>query len=355
MRRTAKLAILGASVAAVAAAAIAPAMASVNVQLSTSSGTRTLNLYQPDGTTPLTSSDLSTGASNFIAQVTDSSYSNKGFNVQATMSNLYKWSSSNPANNGYTCSSVVPSSAITLSSPTSLLTLGGVSANLTPVFQISGTLTSAVVPLLGLSTVNFDALSPASTVSGALPAGQNPLTQSQLTGSNVTNLIGSTLNGVVSKLPVNPANNPLGGNFASPDVHPTCDTTASGATPVQVMDWAADPLGVLADVKSLITGVTGANPNLTTLINDGYLTSADVSTALQNVPSLVSLVGVPGITSNLGAIENTLTATISNVTTAANSLVQSGSYTSSPTLSVNTSGIPAGTYKGVMTVTLIDQ
>ncbi|HEX6395258.1 MAG TPA: hypothetical protein VFZ97_17630 [Acidimicrobiales bacterium] len=353
MRRTAKLAILGASVAAVAAAAIAPAMASVNVQLTTSSGTRTLNLYQPDGTTPLTSSDLSSGASNFLAQVTDSTYSNKGFNVQATMSNLYQWSASNPANGGYTCSSMVPSSAISLSSPASLFTLGGVSANLTPVFQLSGILDSSVIPLLGLNTVNFGTLSPPATVNGLLPS--TPLTQSQLTGSNVTNLFGSTLNGVLNKLPLNLASNTIGGSFASPDVHPTCDLAAAGATPVQIMDWAADPAGVLADVKSLITGVTGAAPSLTTLINDGYLTSAQVSTALQGVPSLVSDLGVLGITNNLTTIENTLTASISNVTTLANSLVQSGSYTSSPTLSVNTSGIPAGTYKGVMTVTLLDQ
>jgi len=351
MRAKAKLAIVGGSVAALAAVAIAPAVASVNVQLTTSSGTRTLNLYKSDGSTPLTSSDLSSGASNFIAQVTDSSYSNKGFNVQATMSNLYAF-----AGGQYNCNSSVPSSAITLSSPPSLLTLGGVSANLTPVFQLSGTLNSTVIPLLGLTTVNFDTLSPPAVVNGVLPASLNPpLSQSQLTGSNVTNLVGSTLNSVLNKLPVNLSNNPLGGNFGTADVHPTCDPTATGASQVQIMDWAADPAGVLADVKSLITGITGAAPTLTTLINDGLLSSTDVSTALQGVPSLVSALGIPGITSNLTTIENTLTATISNVTTLANSLVQSGSYTSSPTLSVNTSGIPAGTYKGVMTVTLIDQ
>lgn len=349
MRRTAKLAILGASVAAVAAAAIAPAMASVNVQLTTSSGTRTLNLYQSDGKTALTSSDLSTGTSNFIAQVTDSSYTNKGFKVQATMSNLYGF-----ANNAYNCSAVVPASSINLSSPTGLLTVGGVNANLTPVFNIVGTLTAA-------NTLDPALLTPVPiniNVNGLLPAAQNPLSQSQLTGSTATNLIGTTLANVESKLPVSLGTAGLGGNFVSPDVHPTCDTTATGPTQVPIMTSTADPTGVLGDLQSLIqTTVGSATPTVSSLISNGYLTAGALSTALQGVSALVNQITLTGLTNDLTNIisSNALTGAVGNVATLAGSLIQSGNYTSSPSLNVNTSGIPAGTYKGVMTVTLIDQ
>jgi hypothetical protein len=236
-----------------------------------------------------------------------------------------------------------------LSSPTGLLSVAGVNANLTPVFNIVGTLTP--LNTLGLTSsvpINLN-------VNGLLPAAQNPLSQSQLTGSNITNLIGSTLSSVESQLPVSLGTAGLGGSFASPDVHPTCDTGATNPTQVPVMSSTADPTGVLGDVQSLIAGVTGAAPNLTTLVNDGYLTSSAVSTALQGVSGLINQLGLGGLTGDLTSILNTLTSTISSVTVLPGSLVQSGNYSSSPNLNVNTSGIPAGTYKGVMTVTLVDQ
>jgi hypothetical protein len=343
------LAIVGASVAALAAGIAGPAVASsgVGVSLTTSSGSRTLNLYQPDGVTQFTQSDLSSGASNFIAKVTDNGYSNNGFKVQATMSNLYSF-----ANNSYNCNSFVPSSVINLSSPPGLLTVDGVTANLTPVFSLSGTIPALALPGI-LSPVTITNL----PVNGLLPNGQNPISQSQLTGSGVNALVGSTLAGVESKLPVSLGTTGLGGNFTNPDVHATCDPSATGATPVQMMSGTADPTGVLSDLQSLIqTTVGSAAPSVTTLITDGYLTNNAVSTALQTVNALVNDLGLSGLTgSNLTTLEGYLTGAISSVTTLAGSLVQTGNYSSSPTLAVNTSGIPAGTYKGVMTVTLLDQ
>lgn len=347
MRSRVRLAIVGSSVAALAAAVTIPAAmaSSVNVSLSTTSGTRTLNLYQSDGTTPLTSSDLSSGASNFIAQVADSSYSNNGFKVQATMSNLYGF-----ANNAYNCNVKVDSSAINLSSPTGLLSLAGVNANLTPVFNLVGTLTPLNV--LGL-TSNVPINLP---VNGLLPNSLNPVSQSQITGLTNTNLIGSVLAGVESKLPVSLGTSGLGGNFTNPDVHPTCNPTATGATPVQIMNSTADPTGLLGQVQSLIQSALGtATPTVTQLISGGFLTSSAVSTALQGVTSLVNQLGLGGLTGALSSIENVLTSTLSTVGIAPSTLVQSGNYSSSPNLAVNTAGIPAGTYKGVMTVTLLDQ
>lgn len=341
---------LGISVAALGAGAT-PAMASstsappVTVSLTSNGGSRTLSLWQPDGTTPLTTTDLSSGTSNFIAQVKDATYSNTDFTVQATMSNLY---TSN-------CSSMIPSSAISLTSPTNLLTVAGVSANLTPVFNVAGTLTSTQVPELLTSTLPVS-----STVSGELPTGQTPLSQSQITsGSTLANLVGPTASGLGTDLPVNLANT-IGTPqaFQTADAQPTCDPGVVGS-PVQIMSGTADPTGLLGPLESLISstvGTVGSNgPTLSQLVAAGYLTNSQVSTMLQGITGLTSLVGV-NLTGDLSSIESTLTASLTTVTSATGSLVQTGSYSSSPSLSVDASKIPgAGSYTGLMTVTLVSQ
>lgn len=357
-----KMAAVGAGAAMLALLAGPAFGANVDVLFSSNGGSRTLSLFQPDGSTPLTSTDLSSGTSNFIAKVQDTNYSNNGFKVQATMSNLYGF-----ANNTYNCSSVVPSSKVSLSSPTGLITVGGVSANLAPVFTVVGTLTGGLGgnlpdPLL-LTPVNVGT-SANNTINGVLPQSLTPLTQSQLTGSSLTNLIGSTLSGALNKLPLNLDLNQadLGGGFTSPDVHPTCDASATNATQRQIMSSTADPTGLLSVVQGLITTALGTStPTLTQLINGGFISSSQVSTMLQNIipagsaPSLVGQLTLTGLTNDLTTIEGDLTANITSVTALAGSLIQSGSYSSSPDLSINTAGIPAGSYKGVMTVTLLDQ
>ena len=356
MRRTAKLAILGASVAALAGVA-APAIAAGPVAVSLNAGgTRTLNLYQSDGKTQLQSLDLTSGAGNFIAQVVDSTYTNKGFKVQATMTNLYPF-----ANNAYNCNGtpIVPSSAVTLSSPSGLLTLGGVSSALTPVFTVTGTLGGAVDPLLAASPVNINSL-----MNGQLPL-PGTLSQTQLTGNPAANLVGNALATVESKLPVPFDTSSLGGPFTNPDVHPCDLNPGQAATQVQVMDGVSNPVGLLGDVLNQITslpGVTGNPPTatLTQLINGGFLTPSQVSSVLQGVTSLVTaLGGLTQLTNDLPAIENTLTAVLNttNVSLLSGATSQSGTYSSSPGLAVNTSNISglSGTYKGVMTVTLLDQ
>jgi hypothetical protein len=344
-----KLAAIGASAAMLAFLAGPAFGAGVDVLYSSNGGSRTLSLYEPDGTTPLTSTDLSSGTSNFIAKVQDNGYTNNGFTVQATMSNLYSYASST---NTYNCNSYVPSNAISLSSPTGMLSVAGVNANLTPVFTVVGTLTPTNTPGL-TSTVSVN-----NTIDGLLPASQNPLSQAQLTGSSATNLFGSTLATLGGDLPVNLDTTGLGGTFTNPDVHPTCDTTATGATPVQIMSGTADPTGLLTAVQNVIGNTLGAgvtDPTLTQLISAGYLTSSQVSTMLQGISGLVSGLGLPGITSDLTTIEGILTAAVSSVTALPGSIIQSGTYSSSPDLAINTSGIPAGSYKGVMTVTLLDK
>ena len=353
MKLSRRLAALGLGTGLLASLA-APAMAStsVNVSLSTPADQRTLNLYEPNGSTPLTSTDLSSGSSNFIAQVVDNGYSDTSFTVQATMSNLYSY-----VNGSYQCSATpIPSSAITLSSPSGLLTVGGVSAVVTPVFQMIGTLTSTQLPVLGTSTVDLTG----TLVDGTLPT--TPLSQSTLTGSTATSLFGTTLSGVESNLPVSLSTPATGTAFTNPDVHPTCDPNATNATPAQIMAGTANPAGLLNDLISEITTAVGtASPTLQQLINAGYLTSSAVSAVLeQNTTLMNDLGGLSALTADLSTILNYITTSISASGTNPMSLLsgatsQSGNYEAAPTLAVTVPANAAGAYQGVMTVTLLDQ
>lgn len=355
MKVSRRLAVLGLGAAALAAAST-PALASNSVNVSlTASGTRTLNLYEPDGKTLLTATDLSSGSSNFIAQVQDSAYNNQAFTVQGTMSNLYPYSGSS-----YNCNGTpIPSSAISLSSPSGLLTVGGVSAALTPVFTMSGQLTNATIALIPLaSPVTLTG----TTVNGTLPT--TPISQSTLTGSSAANLFGSTLSSVDSSLPINLSTPGTGGAFTNPDVHPTCQPSVStAATPVQMMHGAANPTGLVADLITEISTATcsgtalGMAPALSRLVCAGYLTDNAVSTALQaNTTLMNDLGGLVGLTANLGTIEDTIQAPLdsTNLSLLSGATSQSGNYDASPSLQVKVPSGSDGTYKGVMTVTLVD-
>jgi hypothetical protein len=361
MKLSRTLAALGVSAGALAALAT-PALASspqVTVTLTTG-GSRTMNLYEADGTTPLTTTDLSTGSSNFVAQVQDATYTNQAFTVQSTMTNLYPYS-----NNAYQCTArpFIPSSAVSLSSPSGLLTVAGVSAATTPVFTLTGTLTSSNVPGL-LSTVTLATTdNPPTTAVGVLPT--TPLTQTALTGSGGS-LFGSTLSGVESKLPVSLSTPNTGGAFANPDAHSTCDPSATGATPVQIMHGTANPTGLVGDlINQISTAVCntnnttlGTDPTLSALICAGYLTNNAVSTAVQSNSTLMAaLGGLAGLTpTNLTDIENTLTAPLTSTALSllSGATSQSGTYDSSPSLVVTVPSGSSGTYEGVMTVTLVD-
>lgn len=359
MKLSRTLAALGVS-GGVLAALATPALATspqVTVTLTTG-GTRTMNLYEPDGTTQLQSTDLSTGSSNFVAQVQDATYTNTPFTVQATMTNLYPY-----AGGSYQCTarSDIPSSAITLSSPSGLLTVAGVSAATTPVFTLTGTLTSADVPGL-LSSVTLATTDvPPTTADGVLPS--TPLSQSALTGSSGS-LFGSTLSGVESKLPISLSTPTTGGAFTTPDPHPTCDPSLPAGQAVQVMHGTANPTGLVGDLISQISAATckstplGTDPTLSALICAGYLTNNAVSTAVQSNSTLMTaLGGLTGLTTtNLTDIENTLTAplTTTALSVLSGATSQSGTYDSSPSLVVTVPSTATGTYEGIMTVTLVD-
>ena len=357
MRSRVRLAVIGTTVAALAAATAAPALAaSSGVPVSFASaapgGTRTLVLDDTQGNA-LTALDMSSGTNSFIAKVLDSNnYVNKGYTVQATMSNLYGF---NSGTGTWNCNQVVPSSKLSLTSPSSLLNVTGLAAGLTPVFSLSGNLSGILGGLLGLGS---------GTISGSPVTGlAQSLTQGNLVGAgNTGNLFGSTLTGLLGQLPIGILGNTTGSAFTNPDIDPTgsnCNIVTSGtnATQVPVMSGTANGSGLLSDVTNLVeslTGTTGTGlPNATQLISAGLLNQGSVLSLVCSVLSIAcNLLSGLQITNILNTLTDNLTT--SPLTLLSGVTGQSGTYSSQPGMAINTSGITAGGYKGTMTVTLVD-
>lgn len=343
MRKHFRWVAVGAAVL-VPAAIATPALAAsspVTVSLTTSapSGGRTLVLQDTAGQA-LSALNLSSGATGFIAKVVDSNYANNGFTVQATMSNLYGF---NTATNTWNCAQKVPSSAVSLASSSGLLDVNGLLSSVTPNFVLNGDLSTVLSSILGLLTSG-------TTVTNAPVTGlvQN-LTQSNLTGGLTGDLVGSTLSGLTG-LPINLATG-AGGAFTNPAADPTganCGVTGTNATNDPIMNGTANPLGLVSDVQALLNSLT--NTLSSTLITGGFL---DTNAVMNEVSSVLSapLSLLSPLTSS---IEGTLTATLANVPLVSSLTSQSGNYSATPKMTVNTSGVPAGSYRGTLTVTLAD-
>lgn len=359
MRTKVRLAVIGASVVMLAGGTLSAFADTVTVSFNGGTGTRTLELRDLQGNN-LTNLDMSGGTNSFVAKVVDSSFTNTGYTVQAEMSNLYGYDA---ASNTWNCSQEIPSSKLALSSPSGLLSVNGVIGYVTPVFNLSGDLSSVLGLAPGVGQITNQ------PVTGQALS----LTQSELTALSSSNLIGSTLAQAMTRLPMSIASG-AGGAFSTPAADPSgsnCGiSTGSNATNVQVMSGAPDASGLLSDVEAIVQSATNtAAPTATDLVADGvdstgvcttatagctaFLTVnqvlAMVSTALGTNSSLLTSSQVTGIL-------NTLTTTVgSGITLVSTATGQSGNYSSQPAMAINTSGIGAGSYSGQMTVTLISQ
>jgi hypothetical protein len=56
----------------------------------------------------------------------------------------------------------------------------------------------------------------------------------------------------------------------------------------------------------------------------------------------------------VSTIESTLTGTLSGVPLVSTLTGQTGNYSATPAMTVNTSGVPSGSYRGTLTITLTD-
>lgn len=307
-------------------------------------GGRTLSLYNNQGTS-LSTLDLSQGANSFEAVVTDSNYDNYGFNVTATMSNLYGYSDGN-----YNCSQMIPSSDVYLASPTSLLDVGGVSDSAIPTLTLSGNIGSAlgstILTALGISSGAANITNLATTTT------DEAYNQSQLDGGVAGSLIGSAVTTADSSLPIaiTAPNNVSGTAFANPAADPTganCNVSGSDATPVAVESGSDDLTGMTSDVTGVVNGLASPTTALT-LANDGWISESSVISGVE------SALHIPAGLLN-STIDNNIMSALLPTVTGNSSIEVNGSYAATPSMWISSSStIPGGAYQGQLTVTLAD-
>jgi hypothetical protein len=309
---------------------------------------RTLLLSNTDGSN-LSTLNLSSGAGAFLANVQDTGIAPAAlgnFSVTATMSNLYQFDS---GSNTYTCAVSIPSSAINMNSVPTLLNASGLGASLQPVLSITGNITTLITaPVLAL-------------LGGTVPVGTPDITgvqgdiqhlaslsQSELAnGSAVSSLVGSLLN----NLPVSLSTG-TGGAFTNPAAPPSgsgCTPPGGTATAVPVLNGALSSTPLLGDLQTAL-----GNPTVTQLITDGLISSTTaeslISSATKLQPAVLETTFAPALVPLLTQIENTLTAAVTGIVSAATTLT--GTYGSEPVMGINGAGAAPATYQGVLTVTL---
>ena len=330
MTRTFRLRLLAltgvASLAAGAGSAYADQSSTITVGATVINGTRTLNVKDVTGAAI---SSLTLGAGHggaLLVNVTDVNYAHTGYQVTATMSNLYPYSSGN-YQFGQT---PIPSSAVAMSFPGSLFDVANLSTLVTPLVHLTDS-----TGLFALA--NLDA-----TVTGT--------TNSVSTLATVTQKAASS---VLNELPVRVSTG-AGGAFTNPAAV-TGQSGTFNPTAVDVLDGTSQSLGeLLTDlINKLNTGVVTAQ----NLVDDGLL---DQNSVLAAAASALGLTPDQLSGAQITSILNGVSATVSDLQplTALGDKVlgQTGSYNTVPQLSLTLPAQqPAGTYQGELTLTLMDK
>jgi hypothetical protein len=289
-------------------------------------GTRTLNVTDPTGAA-IGANGLPLGAGHggaLLVNVTDANYQHAGYQVSATMSNLYPWSGGGYNFNG----TPIPSSAISVDYPSSLLDLVNVKSLVAPVLKLTGSIT---VGGLGVPTAINQ------SVDGA--------TESvQVLANTVTS---STLAAALASLPVTLQTGQTGA-FAAPAGLPGEPAAHPNPTSKVLMSGAAQaPAGaaLVNALNSTYGGDSAAQLVAAGLLDQNAVISA-VAQQLGITPDLLSAADISSIMSSLSGTVTSLAGSI---------LGQSGSYNTMPTLSITVpSSASAGVYRGELVVTLMD-
>ena len=289
-------------------------------------GTRTLAVTDPTGAA-IGSGGLALGAGHggaLLVNVTDVNYQHAGYQVSATMSDLYPWTGT-----AYDFSGTpIPSSAISLDYPSGLLDLVNVKSLVAPVVQLTGSIT---VGGLGVPTAINQ------TVDGA--------TQSVQTLANTVTQ--STLAAALAQLPVTLQTGETGA-FTSPAGLPGEPTAHPSPTSKVLMSGAAQaPLtsALVSALNTAYSGKTAAQLVAAGLLDQNAVISA-VAQQLGITPDLLSA-------GDITTIMSTLTGAISGISGSV--IGQSGAYNTLPRLNINVPpAASAGIYRGQLVVTLMD-
>ena len=291
-------------------------------------GTRTLNVTDPTGAA-IGANGLPLGAGHggaLLVNVTDVNYQHAGYQVSATMTNLYPWAGSAYDFNG----TPIPSSAISVDYPSNLLDLVNVKSLVDPVIKLAGSV--SVGPAgLGLPTsVN-------QTVNGT--------TSSVQTLANAVTT--STLASALAQLPVTLGTGETG-SFSSAASLPGEPTAHPSPTSKVLMSGSAQNPASAALVSALET--TYGGKTAAQLVAAGLLDqNAVVSAVAQQLGITPDLLSAADITSIMSSLTGDITGIVGSV------LGQSGSYNTLPTLSINVPpSASAGVYRGQLVVTLMD-
>src|SRR3954469_9864093 len=155
--RSSRRALSGLIAAGVLVAPVAAFADSSTVPVTTvvgATGTRTLSVTDPTGAA-IGASGLPLGAGHggaMLVNVTDLNYQHAGYQVSATMSNLYPWTGSAYDFTG----APIPSSAISVGYPSGLLDLVNVKSLVDPVVHLTGSITVGGIGLPTAVNQNVD-------------------------------------------------------------------------------------------------------------------------------------------------------------------------------------------------------
>lgn len=341
-------------------AAAVPAFAGTTVTLTAGTGTRQLAVLDLTGN-PLTNLTLKPGVPQpFRVRVTDSSVTNftQNFSVSAVMNNLYLEQGSG----SYNYSTKIPSSDLSISYPTDPLSASGVSFADLPQVAVSGTLpTCATLVTAGILSSSEiapggDAVSLCTLLDGTAPLA--------VTG---VNSLASPLATTVYPALTNLANLPfaLSGNqsgaFTNADYQNgigASDPAGGGAAGTALLMMQGVP-GMTTALSNEVASAIGTLPaTLTSATGSGSQTALnDLMSALSTsstYSSLASALSQLSASEEVGVLNYLTGALVPPVLT--NVLNETGTYNAFPELSVNPTGsVPAGTYQGTLTITLVQQ
>lgn len=314
------------------------------VTLAAVSGTRAMTVASMSGGS-LTSLSMGSGReAPFLLNVTDLAYARRGYQVNAMMSNMYRYEIGEI---GYTCEATsIPSSKLSLGFMSAPNAIRDVSAAVQPVLNFTGTITSgadaALLAALGLSVT------------------ENTEVAAGVTQQLADFATSTVFSGIENVLPIKLTSLATNTAFASPAPHADCDPDADplAATAVLVQKGEtnshADLLAWLqssADAAYDLAAGSGAL-TMAEAVSGGLVTQSDADAAVRGALTTLGVDPLLITDSALAAVEGLLEALPASVTDLVS---QSGSYSTLPKLVVgDLTNVPTGTYRGTLTLTLVD-
>lgn len=346
----------GAAVLAFAALLMTPAGAQeqTDVLLAAVAGSRTLKVTTPAGAN-LSGGELNLGTAHqgaFVTTVTDLNYDHVGYQVSATLSNLYLFDGS------FDCGKRVDSGDLSVAFPVDAQ-LQDLGALIEGLVDLDGTVSSTLASLLDPTGAIGTVLSTA----GLDPLAGRALSAAGPVATQLEDTVAGVLDGADAALPVKISNGSAG-PFSAASSHPACGEGSGTPTSRLVMSGDASSLGdfvqgLIADLEALVNGLSASG-----LIADGTIDAAAAeAAAAQAVQGLeddinaeLAALGLPPIAlPQTGTVIDQVLDELIATLGLTDLIGQSGAGIAVPNLAAQPDSAPtAGIYKGRMVVTLVD-